>query len=154
MGPCYDQFRDPPGPESVVNAPAIPRTPLPDWFSFPWVLVSSSLPPPTASRVYPSEKISSLEFPTHLVSDLATDLRSPRIVVFGFLKWGEDTFLLNNSTIKCFEFLRGKCYVNAGHSFCFPCRHLCNDFLGVRDELAFLGTNRRANHSLGLVHEL
>lgn len=90
--------------------------------------MSSSLPSPTISRVYLSEKISSLGFPTHLVSDLARDLRSPRIVVFGFLKWEEDIFLLNNSAIKCFEFLRGKCYVNAGHAFCFPCRRLYNDF--------------------------
>lgn len=84
MSPCYDQFQTPRPYESVLNAPAVPRTGAS-------ASMSLSVPPhspPTISRVYPSEKISSLGFPTHLVSDLARDLRSPQNSSIWFPKVG------------------------------------------------------------------
>lgn len=56
-----------------------------------------------------------------------------------------NTFLLNNSTIKCFEFFGGKCYVES--AIYFSSRHLCNEYL--ESELDFFLGNQQSLCLLG-----
>lgn len=52
----------------------------------------------------------------------------------------EDTFLLNNSTVKYFEFLGGKFYVES--AVYFSSRHLCNGYLESELNLSPWGATR------------